>query len=297
MHQYKNNRGSKALKILVTNIPLKVLLKIFYFLGLSVFSERQIISRCQKFIHAKFWIFHLFTVYSIIIGITKYKYNTPYIDNFGKFNDRLKFAIVIITHQITLFETLITRNYEIRFFRLYSKIHGQWSTHHHWKSDLKIYCKLFWRLSLSLLLTLLVEINYSIEVRNETEWLVFFVSYTPSILICRCRILQVIMYVEIIRVELLQLNLELKRLANASKKLRLGFIDDIIYKDLSQCMKRYQDIFEMFELFKKCTPLSPLIIFVATYVKILSDCYWSYWVIYAKFKFQGKKILNCLYYI
>ncbi|XP_073824206.1 gustatory receptor 8a-like [Musca autumnalis] len=99
------------------------------------------------------------------------------------------------------------------------------------------------------------------------------------------------MYLELIRVELLQLNQELLESAKATEKVQMEFIEKFIFIDLTMWMKRYENIYEMSNLVAKLMHVSLLTIFVTTYVKMLSDCYWSYWIIYSKFELH--EIFEC----
>ncbi|XP_019891315.1 gustatory receptor 8a-like isoform X7 [Musca domestica] len=95
----------------------------------------------------------------------------------------------------------------------------------------------------------------------------------------------------LIRVELSQLNLKILQSAKGTKKVQMVFFEEFIRSDLTQWAKQYDDIHELTHLVAKSMPLSILAIFVATYIKILSDCYWSYWMIYAKFEIH--EIFEC----
>lgn len=231
-----------------------------------------------------------------MITIFRYKFEPQYHNNFGKFFDILKFVVIFLVHLMTVFEAIVTGENVYNFFRLYNKLYTKWSKQSVlWKTGLRTYWKLFFYFVFSVVLTVSIEVNYIIQIRKKTEWLVFFCSYTPSIFICRCRILQLVMYMELIRVELSQLNLKILQSAKGTKKVQMVFFEEFIRSDLTQWAKQYDDIHELTHLVAKSMLLSILAIFVATYIKILSDCYWSYWMIYAKFEIHGKIKLSKIF--
>ncbi|XP_058984082.1 gustatory receptor 8a-like isoform X3 [Musca domestica] len=272
--------------------PLRIPLRMFYVMGLSIFDGRQhCCTTFEKVKRAKFCILNIFIIFFVIIAISIYNYDPPYGDNFGKFNDKLKLGVVIAAHLVILCESVIAGGYTNGFFQIYSKIHLKSSTDHHWKSEMKLYWKLFSYLGGSIAFILSVEITYLMQVLDKDDWLVYFTSYTPCVFICRCRLLQFILSLELIRVELEQLNRELLQSAKGTGKVQMKFYEKFICNVLPQWMKRYEDIFEMSHSLSKSMPISPLVVFIAAYIKILSDCYWAYWVNYAKFKIN--EIFEC----
>uniref|UniRef100_A0A1I8NL84 Uncharacterized protein n=1 Tax=Musca domestica TaxID=7370 RepID=A0A1I8NL84_MUSDO len=86
---------------------------------------------------------------------------------------------------------------------------------------MKLYWKLFSYLGGSIAFILSVEITYLMQVLDKDDWLVYFTSYTPCVFICRCRLLQFILSLELIRVELEQLNRELLQSAKGTGKAKL----------------------------------------------------------------------------
>ncbi|XP_023295253.2 gustatory receptor 8a-like, partial [Lucilia cuprina] len=128
-----------------------------------------------------------------------------------------------------------------------------------------------------------ININYMLEIgEKKEEWLSFFSTYTPSVMICSFRLMQITMNLYIIMTEILQLNKEILELVVTTKSIKLSFLEEMIYNELSIFMRKYQDIYTMMELFKKSCSISLLVLLIKSYVKILSDSYWTYWVIYNK---------------
>ncbi|XP_019891313.1 gustatory receptor 8a-like isoform X6 [Musca domestica] len=272
--------------------PLRILLHVFYYMGLSTYISYKVSPKWQRLRPVKLLVIHLLIIAFLIIMILQYKYDPPYHDNFGKFYDILKFVVLFAVHLLTLLETIITGQHVCEFFHLYYKLNKSWfKSSRPLETIRRTYWKLFCYLGFSLVLTVAIEINYLVQIRKKRDWLVFFSSYTPSIFVCRCRIPQLVMYLELIRMKLLQLNQKIQQYANGTKKVQLKFFENFIYNDLTQWAKVYEDIYETSVLVSRSMPVSILAIFVATYVKILSDCYWSYWVIYAKFELH--EIFEC----
>lgn len=272
--------------------PLNVLLRSLYYLGLSILSEAKAYTKVQKFLHYKYIYIHI--IYLIVMTglLVKYiSFGFKYEENFSRLCDVIKTFTLTMAHLIIVLETIMTRDATEKFFRIYTKLHRQWSNDHQWKSEFKIYGKLIAILGCYIALVLLVDITYIFGVITKLEWLYFFVYFEFSVVICRFRTLQIVMYMELIRLELQQLNRELSQLAEASQSYRMSNVEDIICKDVTRCMKKYEDIFTMFESMKVSTSTSFLATFVQLYVKLLSDCYWLYWMIWKQLKQYGKQLL------
>ncbi|KAI8126657.1 Gustatory receptor 8a [Lucilia cuprina] len=169
-----------------------------------------------------------------------------------------------------------------KFFRIYSTLHQQWTDGRQTKKELKIYKRFFLLLLFYWIVVFVVEINYIVEIHHKKQWIRFFIAYMPSVTICRIRLLQSTMYLYMIMIEILQLNKEILKLVPTTKSLKLNFLEEVIYNELSVFMRKYQEIYTMMELFKKSCSISLLVIFIKSYVKIISDSYWTYWVIYNK---------------
>lgn len=292
MQQSPEQQNRNNLKSITLKTPLKALLYAFYYMGLTVFpdgSTFKLQTKLHNLYQMKFCICSIVGVLILSILFWKNPHMITYDNNFSKFNNALKFIIVIVAHQITLWETLVTRNTVVEFFQAYSQLHSRWSTStENWRNALKLYRQLFLYCGSNFLVIALVEISYAVEIRNQSDWMYFYLMYTPSVVICRCRILQIIMYLELIRIELLHLNRQLLVLAKRMQHAPFEWIEELIEEDMIKCMRVYEQIFEMSELFKQSTSLSILAIFVKSYVILISDFYWSYWVIYNEIQFNGK---------
>ncbi|KAM7349524.1 gustatory receptor 8a-like [Cochliomyia hominivorax] len=264
--------------------PFMYLIGLFHFMGLSLFSRTKFYNRYQKFWHLK-WCFFNIILFSIVHFLICYYHRQLFYigDNFGQFNDFIKVVTVGISHLITLIETIVSQKSCAEFFHIYTQLHQRWANYKETKKEFKIYKKLFLLLLFYIITTLLIELNYVFEIYHKKQWLAFFLAYEPSVTVCRFRLLQIMMYLYMIMIEILQLNKEMLSLVDMSRKTQLNLLEEIIYKDLSLFMQKYQQIYLMMELFKKSCSISLLIILIKSYVKILSDSYWTYWVIYNKY--------------
>ena len=201
-------------------------------------------------------------------------------DRFGAFNDFIKVVTVGTTHVITLIESAHHQKSETEFFQTYTNLHKQWTDYKNTKNEINIYKKFFLQTLSYILVQCLIEFNYIYEVHLKPQWILFFIAYEPSVWICRFRFLQISMYLTMITMEIVQLNKEIMTLARDTEKKQENYDDALICQKLHDFMRKYQQIFLMVELLKRSCSISFLIIFIMSYVKTLSECYWSYWVIY-----------------
>lgn len=297
MKKFKNCYTNKS-KVTHVNLskPFMFLINILYYTGLSPFYKiKHTTDRYQQLWHLK-WSYLNILIFSIVhFLILYYHHELFYIgDNFGKLNDFIKVSTVGVSHIVCLLETIITRKSFCDFYRIYSQLHGKWSNYRDTRREFKIYKKFFLLLLVYLVIVIMVEINYMFEIHHKKQWISFFIAYMPSVTICRFRMLQIAMYLYMIMMETLQLNKEILLLVDCTKNQQDNFKDDIISIELSRFMQIYQDIYTLMELVKKSCSISILVVFIKSYVKILSDIYWTYWVIYNKDDIYGKNFKKIL---
>lgn len=250
-------------------------------MGLSTYSRSAIPNNWLKWWHLKWCYFHIILFFVVHFTIVCYYRDILYIgDRFGTLNDFIKIAIVGISHIVILIETAKNQTLSSKFFQAYIKLHQQWADYKKSKNELRIYKKFFLLTLFYILVLCGTDFYYAYEIRDRRQWIFLFIANEPSIWICRFRFIQISMYLNMITMEILQLNRETMKLAKETQKRQLNYDDKLICRKLHKFMQNYQQIFVMVELFKKCCSMSCLVIFVSAYVKILSDCYWIYWVIY-----------------
>lgn len=289
MKSFKTNSKKFKEKNVFLNKPFLILMKVFQILGLSTFTQTKITNRYQKMWHLKWSFLNLFA-FLIIHFLIFYNHRELFFigDSFGHFGDFVKVSSVAISQFITLIETIRTQELTIEFFCVYSELHQKWSDARQTRKELKIYKRYFLLMSFYLIVLIVIEGNYLYQIRHKKKWISFFIAYMPSVMICRLQLMQISMYLFLIMTETLQLNNEMLILVKATKNIKLNFMEEMIYKELSVFMRKYQNIYLMMELFKKSFSISFLVIFMKSYIKILSDSYWSYWVIYNQDDVYGK---------
>ena len=265
------------------------LIKLFHYTGLSTYSTSNRTNNWLKWWHLKWCFFNMVFFSAVHFIIIYFHRELFYIgDKFGAFNDFFKVVTVGTTHVITLIESAYHRKSELEFYQTYTYLHKQWTDYKNTKNEIKIYKK-FFLLTLSyILVQCLIEFNYIYEVRLKPQWILFFIAYEPSVWICRFRFLQIAMYLTMITMETVQLNREIMALARDTEKKQENYDDTLICQKLHDFMRKYQQIFSMVELLKRSCSISFLIIFIMSYVKTLSDSYWSYWVIYNQIDISRK---------
>ena len=263
------------------NKPFLYIIKLFHYIGISAYSRTPSPNNWLKCWHLKWCYFNIvlfLAVHFVIIYFHRKLFFTA--DRFGTFNDFIKVLTVGISHLVTLIETAFHQKSALEFFQTYTTLHQRWADYRKTKNELMIYKKCFLLTLIFIIVLCVVDLNYTFEVRHRAQWVLFFIAYEPSVWICRFRFIQISMYLTMITMELAQLNREILTLAKDTQRMKKNYDENLICQKLHQFMRNYQQIFSMVELFKKGFSVSCLVVFVASYVKILSDCYWTYWVIY-----------------
>ncbi|XP_020717321.1 gustatory receptor 8a [Ceratitis capitata] len=206
-------------------------------------------------------------------------------DSFGIFNDLLKFIATIISHFIILSETIIQRQYMEQFLLAYTRLHNKWSSHT-FRPEYAIYRKYVWRSSICIVIVIIIDLAYIQEISKNRSWLAFFIPFVPSGLICHLRSLQIMYFMDMLRIEVMQLNRNVERLVTFSERhcvensQRSEYFVRIVCAELQILMECYQNIYELSMLLKKAVGISLTCNYIKEYVMILSECYWSYWMVY-----------------
>ncbi|XP_050329625.1 gustatory receptor 8a-like [Bactrocera neohumeralis] len=207
-------------------------------------------------------------------------------DSFGKFNDLLKFIGIIISHFVILTETILCRRQMQQFLLVYTQLHYKWHGSAGGRAEFVLYRIFFCRSSIFILTVIIVDVTYIQEIGRNRMWVTFFIPFIPSGLICNLRTVQITFFMEILRIEVEHLNRNVERLVLFSEhNVRVKFQkrDQFVRKicaELQAFMECYQDIYEMSTLLKKAVGRSMTCNYIKDYVMILSECYWSYWMVY-----------------
>ncbi|XP_053949660.1 gustatory receptor 8a-like [Anastrepha ludens] len=206
-------------------------------------------------------------------------------DRFGKFNDILKLIATISAHFVILSETILQRKYMQKFLITYSQLHCRWSLGTY-REEYGLYRTYVWKVIISTAVYLSIVVNYTQSIATRRQWLTFFLPFIPSGFICHFRSIEIMYFMDMLRIELEQLNKNVERLVLFSQRKfqtsaqRLDYFEQTICDELQTLMKNYEDIYEMSVLLKKAVGASIACNYVKEYVMILSECYWSYWMIY-----------------
>lgn len=259
-------------------------------MGLSAYNKTPMPqNNWLKCWHLKWCFINIFLFLTVYFVIIYFHCELFYIDDrFGLFNDFIKVVTVGISHIVTLIETSYHQKSALEFFQTYTRLHQQWADYRQTRNELKIFKKFFLLTSSYILVLCLIEFKYLYDILHKPQWLAFFVAYEPSVWICRFRFIQISMYLNMITMETLQLNREILSLAKDTQKRQDNYDEKLICKSLHDFMRKYEQIFLMVELLKKSCSISFLVIFIKSYVKTLSDCYWTYWVIYTQDEISSK---------
>ncbi|XP_011185249.1 gustatory receptor 8a [Zeugodacus cucurbitae] len=232
---------------------------------------------CLHFI--LFFLVHLWTS----VNHDSILYNS---DSFGKFNDLLKLIGTIISHFVILTETIIRRRAMEKFLTVYTQLHYKWHGAVGVRAEFQLYRKFFCRSSIFIFVVILIDVAYLREISRNRKWMTFFIPFIPSGLICNLRSVQIMLFMEMLRTEVVHLNGNIERLVLFSERnYRVKFqkrdqFERKICAELQTFMECYQEIYEMFTLLKKAVGMSMTCNYVKDYVMILSECYWSYWMVY-----------------
>ncbi|XP_036320312.1 gustatory receptor 8a-like [Rhagoletis pomonella] len=246
-------------------------------------STRQlrflVIWHCLHFVF--FFLLHLWTSthHDSIL------YNS---DSFGKFNDFLKLTATITAHFVLLSETILQRKYMQKFLTLYTEVHRKWSLGTY-RAECAIYRTTLSKSIFYFAIYVIIIINYIQSISKNRQWLSFFIPFMPSGLICQMRSVQIMHFVDMLRTEVDQLNRNVERLAMLSRRScqansattgKRHHNEQVMCSELQTFMEYYQNIYEMSILLKRTVGASIACNYVKEYVMILSECYWSYWMVY-----------------
>ncbi|XP_036222467.2 gustatory receptor 8a [Bactrocera oleae] len=244
----------------------------------SVCQQRFLLLwHCLHFIC--FFLVHLWTS----VNHDSILYNS---DSFGKFIDFLKLIAAIISHFVIITETILCRRHMQDFLLAYTQLHYKWHDCAGGRAEFGLYRIFVFRSSLFIVAVIIVDVAYIQEISRNRKWLTFFIPFVPSGLICNLRTVQITFFMEMLRIEVEHLNRNVERLVLFSERnCRIKFQkrDQFVQKicaELQILVECYQSIYEMSILLKKAVGISMTCNYIKDYVLILSECYWSYWMVY-----------------
>ncbi|XP_067635725.1 gustatory receptor 8a-like [Eurosta solidaginis] len=262
------------------------------YFSMSQLNRYLLIWHCLLFIC--FILLHLWTItnHDSIICIS---------DGFGKFNDLLKLSATITAHFVILSETLLKRQCMHKFLSLYIKItcHIKWFRSVTYCTGYRLFRPFFWKSVIFITIIIIIDLNYIWETSRSDRWLSFFIPCIPSAIICQVHSVQIVHFIELLRLVLEQLNMNVERLAEFSRrgvmtsdpprqKQRKIYDSDVkVCTDLHLFMECYQDIYEMCFLLKQSVGAPLVCNYRKEYMIILSECYWSYWMFH-----KGENIIE-----
>lgn len=255
------------------------------------FSMWQLKSRFLLLWHCLHLIFFFLVHLWTSVNHDSILYNS---DSFGKFNDLLKLIATIISHFVILAETILCRRHMQKFLLAYTELHYKWRGSDGGRAGFGIYRIYSCRSSLLIFVVILVDVAYIQEISKNRTWLTFFIPFIPSGLICNLRSVQIMFFMEMLRIEVEHLNRNVERLVSFTERnYRVKFqkrdqFERKICAELQVFMEYYQNIYEMSTLLKKAVGLSMTCNYVKDYIMILSECYWSYWMVYNGENITGK---------
>ncbi|XP_037932239.1 gustatory receptor 8a-like [Teleopsis dalmanni] len=239
------------------------------------------------------WLgFHLcafITLHTFVIRNAQKLFYTT--DSFGLFNDILKLSAAIIAHYVTLIEMIFRRKEMHRFLQIYTSLYRnrlQVDSSKYKKNSAYTFRRFICNYIGFFTIMWAIDINYLTNPSNSLQIVMYFISYMPSVLICRFRLIQLMLYLEMLRIEIENLNERLDELISSCLKLYEqgvkiaigGNLEANILTELRSIMLHYSQIYDMCEVLKASLNWSTLLNYVKAYAQILVDCYWSYYMVY-----------------
>lgn len=272
----KNCEYSKNEKPIKLSAIMLLVVRFFQFFGLlansfQLYNQRTVPTfssgklliwiRCQVCFNGI-----LFVV--TFINRNKFLYS---IDNFGKYNDLMKLFDTNIVCYIVFAETLLCRREIQKFFRIYCGLHCNWANIKTMQ-EAQIYNSFLLYACTFVLGMVCLDFAYFHKVclalyrTGNVQPFYQFLLITPSLAICRLRLIQIMLYMELIRIEVQELNRNIVRIK----------MTNYLESDFLNLIYTYQQIHEMFTTFERSTKFSLIATYTNAYIRMLADWYWYF---------------------
>lgn len=222
-------------------------------------------------------------------------------DKFGYFNDILKVVFADIAVTVSYLEAIFKRSNLKKFWIIYDFLHNKSNNEMNFVSLQEIWenCRYLGIFYAAIILEIIVMILF-VKFNTMTRHLVLFWSvFTPFIYAVHLRNMQFIFYIEILRLELVKLQLDLNLMVDYTRFEACGCsfkgFEDFLRKKLLEKQKHYQKIYEMFEYFQNGFGFSIIAVTLMVYVRVLVDAYFGYYILYRNWNKFGMFTLLILF--
>lgn len=264
---------------------MKIILTLLQFVGLCPISHN--IQTYTNNILIEIWtlccVFLIVphTVYLFTLIYTDVAANRYACDRLDFFIAISKAIMIVVTHFITIFESLFTRynqwsiwNNFVRFYELFDEIDEPIETVLH-----KFIRKYFWKVALYQLLSFSIELCFVWRFLTEIGMIKYWYATTISLMITRIRLCQEIMYIDMLTMgytvigdrlgDILELN---------EKRIQLSANIDMlnVEKKFKTITSAYVLLYKILNNFKIMTGASQLANLTLNFVQITGDSYWLY---------------------
>ncbi|XP_034483279.1 gustatory receptor 8a [Drosophila innubila] len=204
-------------------------------------------------------------------------------DDFGRFNDGLKFGFAEVAVLSIYSETIWNRHPLARFWQLYAALAPRPAATvrlqllQHWRFLITIYGTVF-------LESLMISVLFSQQM--DQHIVLFWSTFQPFVYVVHLRNTQFVLHLELLRQQLFQLEHELALLveysAFASGAASFFGYEEYMRRRVRQKQRIYQGIYELYTCFIQAFSYSVLTVLLMIYVRIAVDCYFMYYTIYNK---------------
>lgn len=244
-----------------------LILNIFDFLGFYTESSQN--SRKNNF----YYIFHFLSIgYFIFVNyyIVCYTFLNSFVKLLDVLNIRLQNSCALITYCLILTDSIIHRNDQYEFWKIYKKLSNLYQYY-----DDKKYLR--WQYFIYRLIELIsVVFVYFVEFLFEglpISKIIDLISHQILIKICHARVFHYLMYVEIIKIKLKYIH---KEAMDASA------LNKTINESMKSVRETYQMIFDMINYLNRIFGFSHLATVLYCFFFIFTDLNWAYFQLSSK---------------
>lgn len=206
-------------------------------------------------------------------------------NRFGYFNDVLKVCIAQLTVFVIYMETVLRRRALRSFWQRYAMLNKIAADkfkekNDNWRSQLHTYRRFLCFFYGITLFDISIEAVFHTMRPADRNLLLFWAMFTPFIYMAHFRNMQIILHIEMIRLELQKLRHDIGLLAAYTSFARrivpfAGFERFVRHK-LAEKQLVYQRIYEMLYYFQRAFSMSTMAVLLMIYVRVVVDAYFMF---------------------
>lgn len=261
---------------------------------LLYFNLLGFFTRIKRYPHQRQMDILILVVHSVVASFATYfiwLYLTrPVKDTLGTFNDILKFAVLLNSYYLSIFELYFNRHIQQHFWTLFTCVDQHFCSHQrfylrNYLFQMKIYFA-------AAILSYIIYFN-RLFANSRDKFLDFWFVYTYVVLIYQNRSFYYMFFMEVISYELQIIDRELNemlfycgRFHSGYKKTKKIFLEKFHRNRFKWIRQYYATIYEMNCTINEVFGWSNVAAILLSFHLILADINWFYWKLLNKYEFS-----------